>query len=282
MTSRPDRLTSRQRELLAGWLPGHEVVADLGWGLVGTTVLRLRHRGQSYVAKAGDDADHHLTRELRAHREWLRPWTDVGRAPTLVHADGDAKLLVTRWLPGVLVEGSAAEGDPDAYRQAGQLLAAFHGQLAVVDDGFEVRARDKALDWLGKEHRIAPGVEQRLRAEVTSWPTPPATLVPTHGDWQPRNWLVHEGVVSVIDLGRADLRPALTDLSRLAVQQFRDDPTLEQAFLEGYGAEPREPDAWHRAQVREAIATAVWAHLVGDETFEAQGHQMIAEALDGA
>ncbi len=232
MTAHPE-LTARQRERLTRWLPGHEVEADLGWGLVGTTVLRLRHQDTSYVVKAGDEADHHLERELHAHREWLRPWTDAGRAPRLVHADADAKLLVTRWLPGVLVEGSAGETDPDTYRQAGRLLAAFHGQLEVADEGFEARARDKALAWLGREHRIAPDVEERLRAEVRSWPTPPATLVPTHGDWQPRNWLVHEGVVSVIDLGRADLRPALTDFSRLAVQQFHDD-RAGAAFLDGY------------------------------------------------
>jgi hypothetical protein len=32
--------------------------------------------------------------------------------------------------------------------------------------------------------------------------------------------------------------------------------------------------------VREAIGTAVWAHLVGDVAFEAQGHRMLAEVLD--
>jgi hypothetical protein len=105
-------------------------------------------------------------------------------------------------------------------------------------------------------------------------------VVPTHGDWQPRNWLWHRGVVSVIDLGRADLRPALTDFSRLAVQQLRGEPSLEAAFLAGYGADPREPAAWRRELVREAIGTAVWAFQVGDEPFERQGHRMIAEALD--
>ena len=104
-------------------------------------------------------------------------------------------------------------------------------------------------------------------------------LVPTHGDWQPRNWLVHDGVVSVIDLGRADLRPAMTDLTRLAAQDFRRDPRLEAAFLEGYGSDPREPSAWHRTRLREAVGTAVWAHQVGDEAFEAQGHRMIEDAL---
>ncbi len=274
-----DQLSDDQRRLLGAWLPGLEVVADMSWGLVGTTVLHVRHGGESYVVKAGDERDGHLARELRAHREWLRPWTDAGRAAVLVHGDESARLLVTHYLPGVLVSGTPAEVDPDTYRQAGRLLATHHAQLAVDDATYEQRARDKTLQWLDREHRIAAEVEERLRAEVSSWPTPPSVLVPTHGDWQPRNWLWHDGTVSVIDLGRADLRPALTDLSRLAVQQFRDDPALEAAFLDGYGADPREPAAWHRQQVCEAVGTAVWAHLVGDERFEQQGHRMIAEAL---
>ena len=61
--------------------------------------------------------------------------------------------------------------------------------------------------------------------------------------------------------------------------EFRRDPNLERAFLDGYGTDPRETDAWHRTQVREAIGTAAWAYAVGAEEFEAQGHRMIAEAL---
>lgn len=104
-------------------------------------------------------------------------------------------------------------------------------------------------------------------------------MVPTHGDWQPRNWLVHEGLVSVIDFGRADLRPAVTDFTRLAAQQFCGHPELEAAFIGGYGCDPREPAAWRHTQIQEAVATAVWAYEVGDEPFEAQGHRMIADAL---
>jgi thiamine kinase-like enzyme len=105
--------------------------------------------------------------------------------------------------------------------------------------------------------------------------------VPTHGDWQPRNWLVHDGLVRVIDFGRAAMRPAMTDLARLAAQDFLRDPRLEAAFMDGYGADPREASGWYRARVREAVATAAWAHRVGDETFEAQGHRMISSALAG-
>ncbi len=83
----------------------------------------------------------------------------------------------------------------------------------------------------------------------------------------------------MIDLGRADLRPAATDLARLAGRQFRDSPALEAAFLEGYGRDPRDPEPWLRTRVREAVGTAVWAHLVGDEPFEQHGHAMIAAVL---
>jgi thiamine kinase-like enzyme len=280
MTSGTEQLGRRQLELLEEWLPGAEVVQDHSWGLTGTTVLQVSHAGASYIVKAGGERDRHLARELRAHRSWLGPWTSLGRAPELVHADADARILVTRYLPGELVQGTEHQRRPDVYRQAGELLARLHGQCEVEDRDFERREKDKALAWLDQPHRIPADVTKRLRDEVTSWPTPPVVVVPTHGDWQPRNWLVHEGVVSVIDLGRADLRPAITDLARLAAQQFRTDPALEAAFLEGYGGDPREPAAWRRNRVREAIGTAVWAHQVGDEPFERQGLRMIAEALD--
>lgn len=272
-------ISSRQRALLSTWLPDARVVRDHSWGLVERTVLEVEHEGERYVVKAGGPDDHHMLRELRAHREWLTPWTARGRAPSLVHHDQEALLLVTRYLPGELVEGTDAADEPEIYRQAGRLLALLHDQSGVDDPEYETRENRRTLRWLDQAHRIAPDVERRLRAEVAGWVEPPARLVPTHGDWQPRNWLHHDGTVSVIDLGRADLRPAYTDLARLAARDFRRDPALERAFLAGYGGDPREPASWHRQQVREAVGTAVWAHLVGDEKFEAQGHRMIAEAL---
>ncbi|MFD2083294.1 hypothetical protein SAMN05421678_103100 [Actinopolymorpha cephalotaxi] len=273
------QLSQQQRHLLERWLPGAEVVRDHSWGLVGTVVLELRHNAVRYIAKAGDGKDHHLARELRAHRNWLQPWTSRGRAPGLVYADADAKLLVTRYLPGELVQGNDREGDPDTYRQAGRLLALLHEQLSVEDDEFEEGENANTLAWLNRPHRIAPDVAARLRETVESWPTPTSTLVPTHGDWQPRNWLVHKGTVSAIDFGRADLRPAFTDFVQLATRQFRSDRRLEDAFLDGYGRDPREPAAWRRTRIRYAIGTAAWAYQVGDESFEEEGHRLIAEVL---
>lgn len=280
MSAGREQLTDRQRALLDAWLPGASVSRDLSWGLVGTRVLELSHDGTRYIAKAGDERDHHLARELHAHRHWLGPLTSIERAPRLVRADQAAKLLLTRYLPGTLVQGDAAERDPDVYHQAGELLTRLHAQLAVEDADFERRANATALAWLAGPHGIEPDRTARLRALIASWPTPSAVLVATHGDWQPRNWLIHRHTVSVIDFGRAALRPAMTDLARLAVQQFRTDPALETAFLAGYGHDPRESSAWQRIAVREAIGTAAWAHQVGDEKFEQQGHRMLDEALE--
>jgi hypothetical protein len=279
VTSDLGTLSLQQRALLDLWLPGASVEMDHGWGLVETTVLELTHEGSRFIVKAGGDTDHHVEREIHAHLNWLTPWTCRGRAPTFEHGDAEAKLLVTRYLPGHLVLGSQHADAPSTYEQAGELLALFHTQTVVADDDYERRENEKSLASLNGPHRIAPATVERLRAEIVMWPTPAATLVPTHGDWQPRNWLIHNDVVSIIDFGRAALRPPSTDFARLAVDDFRRDPNLEIAFLYGYGADPREKDAWHRNQVREAIGTAAWAYRVGDEPFEAQGHRMIAEAL---
>ncbi|WP_326554262.1 aminoglycoside phosphotransferase family protein [Micromonospora sp. NBC_01813] len=279
MTVGLGNLGRQQRALLERWLPGACVERDHSWGLVATTVLEVTHAGARFIVKAGGVDDHHLARELHAHRHWLGPWTGIGRAPILEHGSVEAKLLVTRYLPGELALGGAHADDPAIHRQAGELLALLHAQTAIIDDDYERRENDKSMAWLAGPHRIDDATVRQLRTEIAGWPTPAATLVPTHGDWHPRNWLVDDGVVSVIDFGRAALRPAYTDFARLAVKDFRRTPDLEAAFLAGYGRDPRQTHGWRRTQVREAIGTASWAYRVGDERFEAQGHRMIADVL---
>lgn len=279
--TRAPGLSERQASLLEAWLPGATVVRDLGWGEVDRLVLAVEHRGERLTVKAGGPQDHHQGREIHAHLHWLRPWQERGSVPLLRHHEAGASLLVTTFLPGRLVLGSPDQHDPGVFRQAGRLLALLHRQrdLQTVDPAYEPRENARLLAHLDGPHRIAPATVRRLRAEVASWPAPPAVLVPTHGDWQPRNWVVDRRRVGVIDLGRAALRPALTDLVRLAAQDFAGDPALEDAFVDGYGEDPRERDAWHRARLREAVATAAWAFRTGLEDFEAQGHRMVAAAL---
>lgn len=275
-------LTPDQCELIEAWLPGVEIEADMSWGLVETTVLRARAGERTVVVKAGGASDSHIGREIRAHREWTGPWVRRGRAARMLHADTGAKVLVTEYLPGALVEGTAAAATMDTYAQAGELLRAYHAQAAVEDRDYEPRMNAKALTWLDGPHAIAPETAEALRAMVESWQPATVTCVPTHGDWQGRNWLIDNGTVRVIDLGRAALRPAAEDFERLAVGEFVRHPGAEKAFVSGYGADPREPDSWFRQRVRSAIGAACWAHRVGDRGFEAQGHRMIADILTEA
>lgn len=274
------RLTSVQRSLLSAWLPGLTILADLSWDLVETTVLHASSAdGTQVVIKAGGPSDHHIEREIRAHRQWTAPWTATSQASRLLHCDSDAKLLVTTYLTGHLALDTPAEADPETYRLAGELLTAFHGQDALIDHDWERRENAKSLAWLDGPHRIDPVHEAVLRSSIARWPTPLATLVPTHGDWQPRNWLIDAATVRVIDFGRAAWRPASTDLARLAARNFSWDRALERAFFSGYGTDPREPGSWLRCRAREAIGTAAWAHQVGDRRFEAEGHRMIEQVV---
>ena len=280
MEERLAALSPDQRRLLREWLPGFRVAREHSWGLIETHVFELEVRSARYIVKAGGPSNHHIGRELDAHERWLSPWTSSGHAPRLVAGDRAANILVTEYLPGELVLGAPAQREPGTFRQAGVLLAAFHAQARTTDDEYEARENAKVLRNLDEPHRIPPDVEATLRAVIGSWPTESAVVVPTHGDWSTRNWLVDAGTVRVIDFGRAALRPAVTDWLRLSFRDFRDDPVRESAFVEGYGSDPRDPHTWSRERLREAVNTAVWAYRVGDEKFESEGHEWIGRALE--
>ena len=152
--------------------------------------------------------------------------------------------------------------------------------MSAPEAEYEARENARTLGWLDQSHLIGPEVERRLRAEIGSWPTPPSVLVPTHGDWQPRNWVVNRDVVRVIDFGRADLRrrrpisPVWPYWTFGATRGWRPPSSRDTAPT------PANQQRGTAFCVREAIGTAVWAHLVGDTAFEAHGHRMIAAALD--
>ena len=274
------RLSATQRELVGSWLPGAEVVEDLSWNQVDTVVLRVRRGDREFVVKAAGATNHHLLRELDAHEGgFVSGWAASGHATRLRHADRDARVLVTDYLPGRLAYRTAAALDPAVHRRAGELLRTFHAQAARPPDATDASAGRRAWQWLDESDAFAPAVEARLRAALAELPPVEADLVPTHGDWQPRNWLVDGGDVRVIDFGRFAFRPAATDFVRLAAQEWREAPECEAAFFDGYGDDPRQPSGWLLMRLHEAIGTVAWAHQVGDAEFEAQGHRMVDDVL---
>ena len=131
---------------------------------------------------------------------------------TLPGLSADQAAAVRRWFPGAeLVADRGLRLLATTYRQAGRLLAVLYAEGSRVDPDHQARDDARALAWLERPHRI--DIVDRLRAELTTQVASPCRLVPTHGDWQPRNWIVDGGRVCVIDFGRADWRPAETDLA---------------------------------------------------------------------
>ena len=145
------------------------------------------------------------------------------------------RLLLERWLPSAHVVADHSWG----LVETTVLEVTHEGPRLIVKAGSEddhhiERELHKTLAWLSGPHRIAAPTAERLRAQIAGWPTPSAVLTPTHGDWQPRNWLIGDDeLVRIIDFGRAAMRAPLTDFGRLAAQDFRRDPRPEAAFLAG-------------------------------------------------
>ena len=274
-----NRLSLTQAGLVEDWLPNVRLLGDLSWAGADTAVLDVMNNRARYIVKAGGPGNHHLQREMAAHESWVAAWAGKNRAPSLVRADSRQNILLTEYLEGCLVEGTAAEHEPETYFQAGVLLRSFHDQSVRTDDGYEAAATAKALSWLETPHRIQKSLAEEAKAVLEALPSRSVAVVPTHGDWQPRNWLWSGTELRVIDFGRFGFRPATSDFCRLAVQQWRHRPHLEKAFFQGYGGDSRDVELWNVALLREAVSTAAWAYQAGDPAFEQQGHRMLAEAL---
>ena len=272
-------LSREQRALLAKWMSDARLIADLSWRQTDTLVLHVRGAAGDRIVKAGGPDNHHIGRDSDGHLHAAEVWAANGHSSRMLHADRDARILLLEYLPGTLAFGTAAALDPAVHLRAGQLLRALHDEHQQESQGVDAAATLRAVAWLDSPHAIDAVTEERLRGALAALPPREESLVPAHGDWQPRNWLVDGAEVRVIDFGRFAFRPRATDFARMSVQEWRENPTCEAAFIEGYGYDPRHPEHWKLILLREAIGTAVWAHQVGDVDFEQQGHRMIADAL---
>jgi len=288
-----DALTHEQEQVLAGWLGDWRLVSDLSWPLQDTRVLRVRSgRGEHIVkaARGGRPVSHHFTREIDAHLDVLvslRRAHDDLPVPVLEHHDRALGLIVTRFLPGSLVLGSAAESDPSVFEQAGRILSRLQVPGAVSAD-YGPRLAAAATELVGRARGLVTDDRlDALLALIARLSAPgavaqrPVRLTFTHGDFQPRNWLVHGGRVGVIDFGRAAQRSWVSDLVRLRNQQFVDRPDLSAAFDAGL-ARPLTIDDRELLTletVRESVGTVVWAHGIGDDDFEEHGRRMVERVI---
>lgn len=192
-------LTRRQTRLLESWLGPWETIEDYSWPLQDTLVLHVRGQAGDHVIKASQTS-HHIGREIEAYQNVLSGIK--APIPRLQHADLDAGVPVTSFLPGELVLHSANELSPNVYRQAGEILAHIQvppGMSSKYLDELLSRVKRLMVDASGL---VPPSQLEALVNELGQFQSHPIQLHFTHGDYQPRNWLANDGMLSVIDFGR--------------------------------------------------------------------------------
>ncbi|HUB40349.1 MAG TPA: phosphotransferase [Streptosporangiaceae bacterium] len=271
-----------------------ELVEDCTWGYRRSLVLRLRDAtGVSWFIKAHGDRDRYLS-ELAAYRSWV-PALD-SRAPRLHAFDSSRQAMILSAVPGQLarwpadtVDGHDAgrSAERAVHRDAGKVLSLLHSSRPATrwDDFAAVKIKEFDSLTSPAAGLLRPRQMRAARAEVeTLAGIPPAERIPCHHDYTPRNWLVHDGSVHVVDFEWSSRDVWVADLARLHLGIWATRPDLREAFLGGYG---RDLDEGDRAMLRGcAVLTGVWlvvkAHETGQPSFEEACRAALLRLIDRA
>lgn len=221
--------------------------------------------------------------ELHAYRHWCPQL--AGHVPQLLAVrEEEPHGLLLSALPGTPLENLQLDSvsEQEAHHQAGQLLARLHRQPATNDArptpdeayakrlaAWKPRAQDivddNAIAWVSERLQEALPLLRELNR------------VPCHRDYTPRNWLWHEGTLTLIDFEHSKPDLWFLDIERLWRDTWLTKPNLREAFLAGYGRElTRDEEALlERLAALSALTTIVWAREHNDQTFEEQGRNTL-------
>jgi Ser/Thr protein kinase RdoA (MazF antagonist) len=219
-------------------------------------------------------------RELTAYQRWVLALGD--RAPRLRAYDDTKWLLVLSAVPGAQPKHWS---DLELLAQGGRVLRAFHDaeDLGVWED--LVGDKQAELDYWSRRGAglIEPRVIDFVRRQLDNLRALPAPArVPCHGDFSPRNWLVADGELNLIDFGEAGPDVWVSDLGRLIFGWRLPSDGLA-VFLEGYGCQPDSDElAMLRATYTAAVVRhIVWGHEHGNRDFEVSSRQLLDALISG-
>ena len=194
-------------------------------------------------------------REVAAYRSWAPRMGD--RMPRLVASERERRLLLLGDVCGTV----PASGDPVAYRYAGQALAQLHA-AEVRPDGWAawcdwVRERvDRELhDLRGLGVDVDAGALRPVVAELTA--LSPQPIVASHGDFLPRNWVVREDRLAMIDFAEAGHHPRMVDVAKLHATTMWGRTDLFEQLVAGYGGRPDAEEVRLLELVRAVAALAL-------------------------
>jgi tRNA A-37 threonylcarbamoyl transferase component Bud32 len=254
-------------------------VADRSWDHGDSHVVQIRDTaGVTWFVKAHRHA-HRYAREVDAYRRWVPV---LGRhAPRLHDHDPDLSVLLLSSVPGT----PATEATDDIQHQAGRLLRSLHDAEAPVPwPDFAEQQHERFDKWLP---RVRPLLDARsidfVAAQVAGLAGVTPDAVPCHLDYSPRNWLVADGVLHVIDFEWARPHCWPQDLSRLFFGLWQRSPAAREAFLDGYGRPLAGDDlaVLLALGAASAMSTVAWAREHGDTEFEAAGRRDLAALVAG-
>jgi hypothetical protein len=257
-----------------------ELQADCSWGHRLSSVLRIRDAGGAiwFLKRHGDQARYRA--ELAAYRDWVPALHDA--APRLRAFDDSLRAVILSAVPGEAAPWPASDAfgpgtdrraERDLHRRAGKVLRRLHDAQPALPwpefAGVKIqqfgRLKPAAAGLLGRCELDRAGEEI---AALDGMPAPAG--VPCHHDYTPRNWLVHNGALCVIDFEWSGLDARVADFARLHLGIWDARPDLREAFLAGYGQHMgrAERQILHGCAVLTGVWLLIKAHDTRQPSFE--------------
>jgi Ser/Thr protein kinase RdoA (MazF antagonist) len=258
----------------------HQLVADRSWGHGETTVVEVRDsHAVSWFIKQYRDRERYDA-ELTAYVRWVPALGD--RAPTLRAHHDELAALVLSAVPGH--PGLDVWAEPAAHRQAGVLLRRLHDaeRLTPWTDFVPDKLRELQRWALRSDGLVARSDLDYARQQLSDLASLGAPArVPCHLDFSPRNWLIADGSLHVIDFEWAGPEVWVNDLARLYFGPWYERADLQEAFLDGYGRSIADADlaVLLACGVLNAVRLVVSAHERGDVPFEQSSREELTRLV---
>jgi Phosphotransferase enzyme family len=215
--------------------------------------------------------------EAEAYRRWVPALGD--RAPALRATSDPLRALVLSAVPGLAESGWQDEA---VRRDGGAVLRLLHGAEGCGRCEDLAAEKEAELDeWVALGGGLLTGDDldfARAAVRELAGVTPPER-VPCHRDYTPRNWVVADRRVHLVDF--EEMRPEawMVDLGRMAIGWWFSERQLMDAVLEGYGRTPSsdELEVMRRCYLVTAIRLVVLGTRYRKLEFVAATRQRLQE-----
>jgi Phosphotransferase enzyme family len=208
-------------------------LADRSWPDGKSSVHQVRDGdGSSWFIKHHGDREWYST-EVAAYRRWVPL---LGNRAPVLHAHNDS--LCTIIVSALHASGPQSWRDDDVRRDAGVALRTLHGAESFGPWEDIAGAKQAELErWSGRGVGLLSDAELEIakRSVTTLAELPAPERVPCHGDYTPRNWIIDNRRVRVIDFEETQPDAWMSDIGRMTIGFWPGQSHLTDAVLDGYG-----------------------------------------------